>query len=257
MKTVRHLEFENEIVKYYVDDNTGVLKLKEKIFESFSNIDMGNLLQSFLEWIEQDKVVKALLVMNEPNAFSEKGYAAFMNQILQKDENNNFTGRVIPEMRVLRARQMNAFRNFITKIVNISKIVIFGLSGEIVTPFVGVAMAGDFRFAATGAFFSMAHLKYNVHPVGAAPFFLGRYAGQPKAMEILFDTKPLAAEQALELGLLNGIFDSVSFEEECVAKANYYAGFGSRLIELTKNLTYGIKKDLENYFAEESKLVGY
>ena len=59
MKTVRHLEFENEIVKYYVDDNTGVLKLKEKIFESFSNIDMGNLLQSFLEWIEQDKIGRA------------------------------------------------------------------------------------------------------------------------------------------------------------------------------------------------------
>lgn len=257
MNNVRHLDFENEIVKYYVENNTGVLKFKEKIFESFSNIDMGNLLQSFLDWIEQDKVVKCLLMMNEPEAFSEKGYSAFMSQILQKDENNNFTGRVIPEMRVLRARQMNAFRNFIQKIINFSKIVIFGVTGEIVTPFIGVILAGDFRYAMPGTKFSMAHLKYNVHPIGAVPFFLGRRLSQPKAMELLFQKEPLSVETALELGIVSKIIQPGNFEAECVELANYYASYNSRFIDITKNLTYTLKKDLETYFTDESKLVGY
>lgn len=257
MNGTRHLDFENDIVRYYVENNTGVLRFKEKIFESFSNLDMGNLLQSFLDWIEQDKVVKSILILNEPHAYSEKGYSSFLNQILQRDENNNYTGKVIPEMRVLRARQMNAFRNFILKIINFSKIVVFGLRGEIVTPFIGTVLAGDFRYATEDTVFSMAHLKYNVHPVGAAPFFLGRFVGHAKALELLFGNRLISADEALKLGLVNEIISEKEFETKCKDKADYFASFNSRMIELTKSLTFNIKKDLDLYFTEESHLVGY
>jgi enoyl-CoA hydratase/carnithine racemase len=257
MNGTRHLDFENDIVRYYVENNTGVLRFKDNIFESFSNLDMGNLLQSFLDWIEQDKIVKSILILNEPSAFSEKGYSSFLNQILQKDENKKFTGIVIPEMRVLRARQMNAFRNFILKIINFSKIVVFGLQGEIVTPFIGTVLAGDFRYATPDTVFSMAHLKYNIYPVGAVPFFLGRCVGQAKALDLLLRSREIKADEALELGLINEIINGKEYESKCREKADYYASFNSRMIELTKSLTYNIKKELDQYFTDESHLVGY
>ncbi len=257
MENTKHLDFENEIVRYYVEHNTGILKLKNNIFESFSQLELSNQLLNFLDWVEQDNSVRSLLLLNEEEAYCEKGYYEFLNQILVRDENNDLTSKVMPEKRVLRARQMNAFRNFIVKIINFSKIVLTGIRGEVVTPFIGTNLAADFRYATPGTKFFMAHLKYGMHPAGALPFFLSRIAGPTKALELLFRTDIITAEEALEVGMINGIIPESDYESYCIGRAKLYAKYDSRMSTMTKSLTYNMKKDLDNYFAEESRLVGY
>ena len=161
------------------------------------------------------------------------------------------------DKRIMRARQMNTFRNFIMQMVDYRKLYIVGLQGCVVTPFIGTSLAADFRLATNDMKFSLAHIKYKLHPSGALPFFLERYVGHGKATEILLTGGEISAQEAYNLGMVNEILPKEDFENKCIEKAKKLCVLGPTCLRITKKLTYNFRDELERYFDIESKIVGF
>lgn len=90
----------------------------------------------------------------------------------------------------------------------------FGLSKPLLAamngPAAGVGLAlacfADLRFAASGARFTTAHGKLNLPAEYGLSWILPRMIGLTRANELLLTSRPFTAEEALDLGLVNGIY---------------------------------------------------
>lgn len=251
-------EFENDELIYFVKDSIGVLKFKANTFVCFSDLEKSAQIISLTEWVERDPVVKALLIMNHPEAFDETAYANFMNSIFDTDSVDHTKKLIDPAKKLIRARQMNSFRNFLMKMVDFKKLFICAMDGCIVTPIFGLSLSADFRYASERMNYNLAHVKYGLHPSGALPFFLEKYLSISKTNEILFATEKLPSQRAMEYGLINQVFPNETFEEQSIVHAKALADkIDLTVMRLTKRLANAYKEELEHYFTLESKLIGY
>jgi enoyl-CoA hydratase/carnithine racemase len=137
---------------------------------------------------------------------------------------------------------------------NIHCLVVSGLQGTVVTPFVGTAMVADFRYASENAVFSMAHNRHGLHPSGGLPFFLSSYLHHSKALEMMMGENILAKD-ALDLGLINKLLPNEDFIEQLVKEIQPYLKLPICTIRDTKRLTNFSRKALGEYFEYEGSLL--
>jgi enoyl-CoA hydratase len=155
----------------------------------------------------------------------------------------------------IRSIEINMLMNFIRKIVTFPKITISCLRGEVVTPFIGLSLAGDYRVMEEGSSYNFSHLKYAIHPSAALPFFLPLFVGQGKAMEILLTGGIFDTNKALALTLINKVIPSENFESLCIEEAKKICGINLQLIKTTKNLSNNFKTELDRFFEKESNFM--
>ncbi|MFA6571040.1 MAG: enoyl-CoA hydratase/isomerase family protein [Bacteroidota bacterium] len=256
MNIEKILEFETEDMKFYVHENIAVIRFKSDMYEKFSNLDTAEKILSMLDWVEQDPVVHALLIFNQPDSFDSDSFARFSEKIIIQKVEDGFSLGIESEKKMLRSRMMNNLRNYIMKMANYKKILISCIQGSVATPFFGAVLSNDFRFSTIDLKFALNHKKHKMHPIGALPFFLPKYVGQGKAAEILLQKNELNAEEALSLDLINGIFPFEDFENICIQRAKEICNYDSRIMYLSKTLVCDYVQELDNYFDKETKLVG-
>jgi len=251
-------DFTNVDLTFHIDENIAILKIGKRIFDDVTDLDKKKQILSFYDSIEKDSKIKALLIINENGSFDEVAHSRFMAKISGAD--TNFHNSL--EMSALYAktglpREINFLHDIIRKMVNLKKIVIGALQGIIVTPFFGISLSADLRFATKDMRFSLAHFKYGMHPTGALPFFLHRYLGQGKTVELLLKGEYISANKALKLGLVNEIFSNDNFESRCIEETKRICRIDTTLMKRTKILTYYFKKELESYLKLESGFIKY
>ena len=242
----KSFEFENDQIKCYTKENVGIIKLKSNVFNIVSSLGGSGNVFSIFEIAEQDRNIKLLLILNESCCFSEKEYSEFIKSIAGKGIGSG--------KEMVRLRQITILNRFIMEMLNFKKLIISCLSGNIVTPFFAASLAADFRYVSDDMVFSLSHIKYNVHPSGALPYFLPKYVGFGKATELLFKDGDIDSKQALKLGLVNNILPTENFEKHCIEEAQSLTKIDSNVVISSKQLLHFSKKELENYFAIENDL---
>ena len=125
------------------------------------------------------------------------------------------------------------------------------LNGEIVTPFFGASLAADIRIAADNVKFLLSHIKMNIHPSGALPYFLTKHIGQGKASNILFGKEKLSVDEALELGLISAILPKSNFEESVIEEVFKLTESSNNAYNCSKVLLNTNYSDLEKYLSFE------
>lgn len=75
-----------------------------------------------------------------------------------------------------------------------------------------IAMACDLRFATPEASLVEAFVKIGLTPDGGATWFLPRFIGTAKALEVMYTGDPLKAEDAERLGLYNRVLPGAELE---------------------------------------------
>ena len=256
MSKEKGFAFQNDEIRFYVDGNIAVMVFHSNTFETLSNMEKSGQILSVCDWIEQDPVINCLLVLNDEGAFDDTAYHSFMHGLSTVDE--SFTqNHLTTEKKLVRARQMNTFRNFIMKMVEYKKLFIQGMQGNIVTPFFGMSLCADFRFAAQDMCFVLNHNKYGMHPTGALPFFLPRFVGQSKANEILFTCRDINSDKAKDQGLINEIFPNEGFEKLCIEEAKKMCCLDQNVLKLTKRFINNYHDELEKYFDNEARAIGF
>lgn len=253
----KNFAFENEDMIFHIEDDIAIIKFKADSFKDWADIQKVSNIISICQWVEKDPKVNVFVMMNDPTAFDETAYASFMDALYMHKNPLEDENALTPENKLVRARQMNNLRNFISLIVDSQKLTVACLSGTVVTPFFGVAMAFDFRYMAEDAKFSLLHNKFNQHPTGGGPFFLGKYVTRPNAMEIMFNCKEVPAHKALDYGLLNGVLPVEGFEQKSLELVKNMNIPHPHVMRSTKRLMGNFKRELDAYFDEESHSIGF
>lgn len=240
----------------YLKEDIAVIRIKAHIFDALTDLTESGKLISLIQLAERIPDVKALLIINAPGCMNEEEYDKFLHRILERgiDPYAPEESRGIVQ-KIDRTREINILNRAIAQLVEFKKIAVIGFQGNIVTPFFGAGLAVDFRYGAQGMSFSLAHLKYGIHPSGALPFFLPRFVSQGKAIEILFQREKITAQEALDMGLLTTILPAEDFEKHCIKEIEKLCHLDTRVIHATKLLANISLMDLRRYFDIESALL--
>jgi len=149
---------------------------------------------------------------------------------------------------------LNILNRFVNYLSNYNKLCFTVLSGGIVTPFFGISMATDIRYATPEMYFSLAHNKYGLHPSGGLPYFLIHRLGYNKAIELMFSER-ITAEEALELGLINKIVPKENLLDFVINDIEKITKLSSCTLRRTKQLSAYVRNSLSDYFTYESSLL--
>ncbi|RLD59475.1 MAG: hypothetical protein DRJ01_11285 [Bacteroidetes bacterium] len=235
-------------------DAISIVRIKKNVFDFISDIELSSELIGFIKNIAGDTEIKALVFYNEPDCVNEINYDKFLKRIMSQTEEAH---QLLPpkfNRKDIRFREIHILNRFIKQIVNLNKIVVSGIQGSVVTPFVGLALSADLIFADREARLIMAHNKYGLHPSGALPFFLSNSLHHAIAME--FQLKgSFTAEEAYEIGLINKVLSGYDFLDHLIEEVEKFAYFKYNTIQRTKRLTNFSRKSLDDYFDYEAKIL--
>ncbi|SHE21415.1 enoyl-CoA hydratase/isomerase family protein [methanotrophic endosymbiont of Bathymodiolus puteoserpentis (Logatchev)] len=233
-----------------------IFRLKSNAFNLMTDIDKKERYQKLFSVIEETPEIKVILSIFAAGALDENSYAQYIShlcgeQLALRDLDSNWDFK----QRLPRLRQMVFHQDTIKQRSASKKIIIDCLQGGVVTPFFGETLSADFRFATEHMHFKLAHRQYGLHPSGGLAFFLPRYVGESKAIDILLNIDTITAKEALELGIINRIVSTNNFELECIQLAKKMCQSSITVIATTKQLTCRFKDELEDYFNSETKMM--
>lgn len=250
------LEFSNDSYECHLNKNVLVLKIKKNAFERLTDLTTRDFFVPWMKMVDESEEVKGLLLITEPGVVNDEKYYAFLKNMAGSMEEKNGRYKISRfDKAEIRAIEINMITNYIKKLLGFRKVVAAGIQGEVVTPFIGLGLAADLRYAKPDMVYSLSHVKYGIHPSGALPFFLPRYIGIGKAAEFLLSGGTITAEEALKLGLINKIIDNPDFEAGCVEAFSKICSVDPAVMKSTKELMYSFNMQFEKFLEKESNYI--
>jgi 2-(1,2-epoxy-1,2-dihydrophenyl)acetyl-CoA isomerase len=133
-----------------------------------------------------------------------------------------------------RAHLLATYNPIVSKLRAIEKPVVAQINGAAAGAGFGLALACDLRYAAEAAKFRMAFSGIGLAPDSGTSYFLPRLIGTSRAFELAALNQPLAAMEALALGLVNGVFAAEALAGAVRDVAQRLAQAPTRALGLTK-----------------------
>jgi 2-(1,2-epoxy-1,2-dihydrophenyl)acetyl-CoA isomerase len=160
------------------------------------NAFIGHMRRDLAEALEHagsDRSVRVVIVTGAGRAFCAGGDIAFMAQLMQRHESEEF------------ARILGAGRRVILAIRQMTKPVIGSINGPASGAGCNLAFACDLRVASNTATFSQSFAKVGLHPDWGGSYFLPRLVTPNKACEMFFLGETIDAQEAERLGMVNKV----------------------------------------------------
>lgn len=126
----------------------------------------------------------------------------------------------------------------ISEIKRAAKPFVAAIDGVAAAGGFGLAMACDLVVASERASFEWAYGKTGLTGAESSTFFLPRLLGLRRAMELVLLNPRLDAAQALQLGLINRVWPTASFEAELAALMEQLASGPTRAFAVAKELIH-------------------
>jgi len=128
------------------------------------------------------------------------------------------------------------------------KPVIASVNGVAAGAGCSLALACDMRIASENASFIEVFVHVGLIPDSGSTWTLPRLVGFGRAMEICCTGRPVKAEEALAIGLVNQVVPPEELEEATMKLATQLAALPAKAISLTKRL---LNQSFENTFKEQ------
>ncbi len=255
MKVKNVIPEPDENIEFKLHEDILIFRIIKNVYDEITDASKSERFLKLLQSAKSDNDVKAILIYNEPDSLGDTEYDRFLRSILSKDIPGDYTGTPNFCERSKRYKEINILNRLINAIVDTHKIVVSGLQGEVVTPFFGVSLATDMRFASEDMNYYLSHARYGLHPSGALPFFLSRYLHHSMATEILIKGGKISAKKALNLGLITKTIDDKNFEQGCIKRLKKYTDICHSSLRNTKRLINFQRRELEDYFEYEASIL--
>ncbi|MFC4448222.1 enoyl-CoA hydratase/isomerase family protein [Halorussus aquaticus] len=121
-------------------------------------------------------------------------------------------------------------------LAGVRKPVVAGVNGVAAGGGLGLALCADIVVASDDARFEFAYPRIGLSGDGGSTYFLPRLVGLRKAKEIALLDEPIAADEAVEMGLATEAVESDSFEHRLAALATDLADGPTKAYGATKRL---------------------
>jgi len=149
-----------------------------------------------------------------------------------------------------RFRHMSAF---LTQMIRMPKPIVMGVNGYAVGGGMGLALAGDVIFAAESAKFMAGFMRLGAMPDYGTMYSLPRLVGMARAKNFLFSNGTWTAAQALEMGLVAGVFADDKMDAAALGHAHALAAGPVEAMGITKMIMgRSFEQSAENMLAYES-----
>jgi 2-(1,2-epoxy-1,2-dihydrophenyl)acetyl-CoA isomerase len=135
----------------------------------------------------------------------------------------------------------------IAAIREMRKPVIAAVNGVAAGAGLGIAIACDIRVAASSASFRPAWGRIGLVPDAGSAFFLPRLVGWGRALDIVLTGEPVAADEALRIGLVTRVWPDKEFAAKWRELAQTLANGATEAFALTKE---GLNAAMARGFAE-------
>jgi len=160
------------------------------------NAFIGHMRRDLAEALEHagsDRNVRVVIITGAGRAFCAGGDIAFMAELMQRRNAEEFS------------RILGAGRRVIFAIRQMTKPVIASINGPASGAGCNLAFACDLLIASTNATFSQSFAKVGLHPDWGGTYFLPRLVTPNKACEMFFLGESIDAAEAMRLGIVNQV----------------------------------------------------
>ncbi|MBI4052253.1 MAG: enoyl-CoA hydratase/isomerase family protein [Elusimicrobia bacterium] len=148
------------------------------------------------------------------------------------------------------------YNPLVLAIRNLEKPVVAVINGVAAGAGMSLALACDFRICSESTSFHTAFVKIGLAPDSGNLFFLSRYVGAARALELVMTGRPLLAKEAQEWGLVNRVVPPDQLEVEATKFAKQLADSPAVALALIKrmfNATF-FSKDMASQLEMEAYL---
>jgi 2-(1,2-epoxy-1,2-dihydrophenyl)acetyl-CoA isomerase len=169
------------------------------------NAFIGHMRRDLAQALEQaasDRSVRVVIVTGEGRGFCAGADVAYMAQLMERQDVEEFT------------RLLGAGRRVVTAIRQMTKPVIASINGAAYGAGFNLALACDLRIAAESASFSQSFVKVGLHPDWGGTYFLPRVVPTNLACEMFFLGDAIDAQRAAQLGIVNRVVADADLSAE-------------------------------------------
>lgn len=219
------------------------------------NAFIGHMRRDLAEALEHagsDRSVRVVIVTGAGRAFCAGGDVAFMAELMDRRDAEEFS------------RILGAGRRVITAIRQMTKPVIASINGAASGAGCNLAFACDLRIASNNATFSQSFAKVGLHPDWGGTYFLPRLVTSNKACEMFFLGESIDAAEAARLGIVNQVVTPEELENATLQLAERlraappiaiaaakHAVYMSEAAELEEMLRYETEAQLRCFESED------
>jgi enoyl-CoA hydratase/carnithine racemase len=168
-----------------------------------------------------DRSLRAVVVTGEGSSFCAGGDLSWID-----------SGGV--EVAPLRTKMLTFYRTWLS-IRDLEVPVLAAVNGPAIGAGLCLALACDLRYAAPTARFGAPFAALGMHPGMAASYLLPEAIGLPRAREMLYTGKIYGAQEAAEMGLVNGVLAAETLLTDVIATAEQVAAMAPVAVRLTKS----------------------
>ncbi len=228
---------------YYLKryDDVAILKLGKNFLSNAIDLAIENPLMDIFDHIAEDEEIKVLIIMNCIEQIGSEGYIDFCRQAIEAEVDRRSIQRMC-----------NVFDQLILKIVKLDKPVIHADCGEVISLFLSMSLACDYRIIATHTIFQKTYFELGTLPKGGTAFFLCKMIGYVQAKKLLMSEKNLNAIEALEIGMVDQVVPYNKLEETAIQVASDWTKRSMRCLVGIKRLINYTMGDVQDYLDFES-----
>lgn len=197
----------DKLIEYQVDGGVGVITMTDPPANTYTHEMMRELDEAILQ-ARFDESVHAIVLRGEGDKFFCAG--ANINMLKTSD----------PYFKYYFCLHANETLN---RLEQTPKLVIAALNGHTVGGGLEIAMACDIRIAKRdGGKIGLPEVNLGVLPGTGGTQRMGRMVGKSKAIELMVEGRTFDFEEALQLGLVNKIFDAEGFHDQVMDYAKQF-----------------------------------
>lgn len=236
---------ENQLFSAEHLEDIALIRLKGGLVRHLTNLNVKEDWFRYLHNVRADKQIKVVLIMGNPKKLKRRDMFNFLCD-MAKSPSSTFEA----------TRVYNAINQLVLFIRNMDKLVIHADSGEVLSLFLNISLACDYRIISDKTVFQYPTLELGLIPKGGGIYFMSRLMGPRKTLEVMLTGKDINAAQALELGLVNQVVSQETFEEEAMGVARMIAGKPVSVISGIKKLVVAAAEEpLVDFLEKENSLI--
>jgi len=232
-------------------EDTLWLKFSGNFFHNVTTFGWRDFMAKYFKRVSAADDVRAVVIHS---AYSESGSDEYLRFFLLEcceREIGHFGFSNVMDRYELQ-RFCNVIDQTILSIARLDKLVIHICRGDVLSLFLNVALASDYRIVTTDTVFHHIFQEIGMLPKGGTTFFLNNMVGASKTRELLLLNRRITAAQALRWGIVDQVVAPQELEMAAVAVARSFGEVPARTFTGIKRLVNYSIRELEDYLAFET-----
>ena len=226
-----------EAIIYKVSDRIATITMNRPKSLNSMSLDLVEGFIRSLQEAETDSQVRVVVVTGSGRAFSAGGDLKTLDDLHTTEERRQFIVKV----------------GTIVKLIHdMSKPVIAMVNGVAAGAGFNLALACDMAYAADNAKFIQSFVNVGLSPDCGGFYYLAKAVGMAKAKELMLTARPVGAQEAEHLNLVNGVFPQEELETATIKLAARLPKAAPLAVAMTKKAVNDYSASLEETLTFES-----